>query len=53
MDRALQHCTVGSNQDNPQEKNAKGQNVGLRRPYKQVTKEEKLKAKEKWKDIPI
>ena len=37
----------------PRKRNAKMQNVCLRRPYKQLRKEEKLKAKEKRKDIPI
>ena len=32
---------------------AKMQNLCLRRPYKYLRKEEKLKAKEKRKDIPI
>ena len=34
-------------------KNANRQNGCLRRPYKLLRKEEKLKAKEKRKDIPI
>ena len=34
-------------------KNAKKQNGCLRRPYEQLWKEEKLKAKEKKKDRPI
>ena len=34
-------------------KNAKRQNGCLMRTYKQLRKEEKLKAKEKRKDIPI
>jgi len=34
-------------------KNEKRQNGCLRRPYKWLRKEEKLKAKEKRKDIPI
>ena len=34
-------------------KRQKSQNGCLRRPYKQLRKEEKLKAKEKRKDIPI
>ena len=37
----------------PKKKNAKRQNGCLRRPYKLLRKEEKLKAKEKRKDIPI
>ena len=35
------------------EKNAKRQNGCLRRPYKYLRKEEKLKAKKKRKDIPV
>ena len=37
----------------PQKRNAKRQNGCLRRPYKELRKEEKLKAKEKRKDTPI
>ena len=37
----------------PRKRNAKRQNCCLRRPYKELRKEEKLKAKEKRKDIPI
>ena len=37
----------------PKKKNAKRQNGCLTRPYKQLRKMEKLKAKEKRKDIPI
>ena len=37
----------------PRKRNAKRQNGCLRRPYKQLWKEEKGKAKEKRKDIPI
>jgi len=37
----------------PRKRNAKRQNGYLRRPYKYLSKEEKLKAKEKRKDIPI
>ena len=52
MDGGL--CTGGIDQDHPQEKkNAKRQNGCLRRPYKQLRKGKKLKAKEKRKDIPI
>ena len=36
----------------PKKRNAKRQNDCLRRPYKELRKEEKLKAKEKRKDIP-
>ena len=38
---------------NPRKRNAKKQNGCLRRPYKWLCKEEKPKAKEKRKDIPI
>ena len=37
----------------PRNRNAKRQNGCLRRPYKQLWKEEKPKAKEKRKDKPI
>ena len=37
----------------PKKMNAKRQNIYLRRPYKQLRKEEKQKAKEKREDIPI
>ena len=37
----------------PRKRNAKRQNGCLRRLYKQLRKEEKLKEKEKRKDIPI
>ena len=37
----------------PRKTNAKRQNGCLRRPYKKLKKEEKRKAKEKSKDIPI
>ena len=37
----------------PNKRNAKRQIGCLSRPYKQLRKEEKLKAKEKRKDIPI
>ena len=54
MDRGLLHCTRGSDQEHLKEKkNAKKQNGCLRRPYKQLIKGEKLKAKEKRKAIPI
>ena len=47
----LWHCTGGSDQDHPQEKEM--QKVCLRSLYKQLWKEEKWKAKEKRKDTPI
>ena len=51
MDRGSRHCTGGSDQDHPPRKrNAKRQNGCLRRPYKQLRKEETGKAKEKRKD---
>ena len=37
----------------PKKKNAKRQNGCLRRPYEELRKEEKLKAKKKRKYIPI
>ena len=37
----------------PKKKKCKMPNSCLRRPYKELRKEEKLKAKEKRKDIPI
>ena len=37
----------------PRKRNAKWQNGCLRRPYKYLRKEEKLKAKEKRRDTPI
>ena len=37
----------------PRKRNAQKQNGCLRRLYKELRKEEKLKAKEKRKDIPI
>ena len=48
------HCTGGIDQDHPQEKEMqKKQNGCLRRPYNELREEEKQKAKEKRKDIPI
>ena len=37
----------------PKKKKFKGENVCLRKPYSEQMREEKLKAKEKRKDIPI
>ena len=49
-----EQCTGGRDQGDPQEKEMqKRQNDCLRRAYKQLWKEEKQKAKEKRKDIPI
>ena len=54
MDGSSRHCTGGSDQEHPQEKrNAKRQNGCLRRPYKQLRKENMQKVKEKRKDIHI
>ena len=54
MDGGSRHCSGGSDQDHPQgKKNAKRQNGILTRYTKQLRKEEKLKAKEKRKDISI
>ena len=47
-------CTGTSDQGHPQGKEThKGQNGYLRRAYKQLRREEKRKAEEKRKDIPI
>ena len=54
MDRGLWHCTGESDEDHLQEKEMKKrQNGCLRRPCKQLWKEEKWKAKEQRQDIPI
>ena len=44
---------VQGSRPSPRKRNAKKQNRCLRRPYKWLRKEEKLKAKGKRKDIPI
>ena len=49
MGRGLSHCTGGSDQDHPRKRNAKMSEDAL----KELRKEEKLKAKEKRKDLPI
>ena len=41
------HCTGGRDQDHPQEKNVKRQNGCLRRAYKELKEEEKLKPRRK------
>ena len=53
MDRGSLHCTGGSDQTIPKQKKkkAKRQTGCLRRSYKYRRKEEKLKAKQKRKDI--
>ena len=54
MDRGSWHCTGDRDQDHPQEKEMWNIKMALwGRPYKSLWKEEKLKAKEKRKDIPI
>ena len=54
MDRGLWHCTGESDEDHLQEKEMKKKENGcLRRPCKQLWKEEKWKAKEQRQDIPI
>ena len=54
LDGGLWHCTEVSDQDHPQgKKNAERQNGDLRRHDKELRKEEKLKAKEKRKGIPV
>ena len=54
MDGCSWHCTGCRDQDHPQGKEMeKGKNGCLRRPYKYLWIEEKQKAKEKRKDIPI
>ena len=51
----LIHCTRDRDQDHPQEKEMQKDKTVVRggRPYKQLRKEEKGKAKEKSKDISI
>ena len=51
MDRGSQYCIGGGDQNHPREEEM--QNGCLKRPYKYPRKEEKGKAKEKRKDIPI
>ena len=50
MDGGSWHCTGGRDQDHPQEKDAKRQNGCLTRLYKELRKEEKLKARDKKKN---
>ena len=51
MDRGSRHCTGGRDQDHPQEKEMQKE---LSEEALQIAeKEEKLKVKEKRKDIPI
>ena len=54
MEGGLWHCTGGSDQDHPQEKEMqKGKMVVWGGLNKSLRKEKKQKAKEKRKDIPI
>ena len=53
MDRCSCHCIGGRDQGHPPKRKAKRLHGCLRRPYKQLRKEEKRKAKEKRKDIPL
>ena len=56
MGEGPRYFAGGRDQDQPKEKKKKKlkrQNGCLRRPYKQLRKEEKLKAKDKRKDMPI
>ena len=56
IDRWMEVCDIMSEaviKIIPKKRKAKKQNGCLRRPYTQLRKEEKLKAKEQRKDIPI
>ena len=53
MDGSSWYCTGGSDQENPKKKKYKKNQNGCLRPYKELWKEEKQKAKEKRKDIPF
>ena len=53
MEGGLWHYRKQGSWPSPRKRNAKRQNGCLRRPYKQLWKEKKPKAKEKSKDIPI
>ena len=56
MNYGLRFMTLYKSQrsrSSPKKRNVKKQNGFLRRPYTQLRKEEKLKAKEKRKDTPI
>ena len=52
MDRGLWHCTGGSDQDHPQEKDMQKSKMVVLGALQITVKEEKQKAKEKRKDIP-
>ena len=51
IDRVPEQCTGGSDHNHPKEKERKPSGC-LRRLYKQLRKEEELKAKQKGKDTP-
>ena len=53
MDRGLWHCTGDRDQDNPQEKEMQKAKWLSEEALQKLWKEEKQKAKEKRKDIPI
>ena len=53
MDGGLWHCTGDRDQDHPQEKEMEKKAKWLSEEALQTAKEEKLKAKEKRKDISI
>ena len=53
MDRVLWHCTGGSDQDHPQEKEMKKEKWLSKEALKIAEKGKKLKAKDKKKGIPI
>ena len=52
MDRGPEHCTGGSDQNHPKEKEKQEGKAGdLRRAYEQLKKEEKQKARDRGKGI--
>ena len=53
MDGGSSHCIGGSDQDHPQEKDMQKAKWLSEEALQIAEKEEKLKAKEKRKDIPI
>ena len=53
MDRGLWYCVEQESTPSPRQRNAKKQNGCLRKTYKQLIKEEKLKAMKKRKYIHI
>ena len=53
MDRGSSHCTGGSGQDHPLEEEMQKAKCLSKETLQIAEKEEKLKVKEKRKDIPI